>query len=378
MFQNKKNITVVITNRASYGRIKPILFELKLNRNINLQIIAGGSLLLYQFGNAIDIIENDGFKIDKKLNFNIAGYDLQSQSKSTGLAIIEISNSLSELKSDAVITFADRFETIATAIASSYMNIYLIHIQGGEISGNIDDKVRNAISNLDDYHFPATEKSKNRLIRMGINKNNISMLGCPSIDLIKKSNLKLVLKNQYGGTGDYIDWTKPYILVLQHPVTTSYGEGYKQMRNLLNSLKNFKLQKIVLWPNIDAGSNDISKAIREFKESLKYSGYHFFRNFSPEDFLKILNNCSCAVGNSSSFLREGSYLGTPVVLIGDRQKNRERARNVIEIKNLKREIINAVEIQINKSKYKSSKIYGKGNSAKRIATKISNLKFKKI
>ena len=373
----KKNLTIVITNRASYGRLKPILFELKKINKINLQIIVGGSLLLYQFGNAAEIIEEDGFKIHKKLNFNIAGYDLHSQSKSTGLAVIEITNSLKELESDLVMTFADRFETLATAIASSYMNIGLIHLQGGEVSGNIDDKVRNAITQLADYHFPATKLSKNRLIKMGIEKKNIFMYGCPSIDLIKSIDTNNNLNKKYGGTGNDINWSEDYILVLQHPVTTSYGEGYSQMKNLLRSIKNLKLQKIVLWPNIDAGSNDLSKAIREFRENLKNHNFHFFRNFSPEDFLKILKNCKCAVGNSSSFLREGSYFGTPVVLIGDRQKNRERSNNVIEIPNNSKNIVKVIISQINHGKYKSSKIYGNGNASKKIALRISKIKLNK-
>jgi len=373
----KKNLTIVITNRASYGRLKPILFELKKINIINLQIIVGGSLLLYQFGNAAEIIEEDGFKIDKKLNFNIAGYDLHSQSKSTGLAVIEITNSLKELDSDLVITFADRFETLATAIAASYMNICLIHLQGGEVSGNIDDKVRNAITQLADYHFPATKVSRNRLIKMGVNKKNIFMHGCPSIDLIKSMDTSINLNKKYGGTGNNINWSEDYILVLQHPVTTSFGEGYAQMKKLLNSLKKLKLQKIILWPNIDAGSDDLSKAIREFRENLKNHNIHFFRNFSPEDFLKILNNCKCAVGNSSSFLREGSFFGTPVVLIGDRQKNRERSNNVIEVTNNSKNIINAINSQINHGRYKSSKIYGYGNASKKIALRISKIKLKK-
>jgi len=371
----KKNITVVITNRASYGRLKPLLYELKKINLINLQIIAGGSLLLYQFGNAIEIIENDGFKINKKLNFNIAGYDLLAQSKTTGLAVIEISNALEELKSDCVITFADRFETLATAISASYMNIYLIHIQGGEISGNIDDKVRNAITMLANFHFPATNKSKKRLIKMGINPKKISFIGCPSIDLINNIKLNTNLISNNGGTGEPINWNEDFILVLQHPVTTSYGQGYSQMKVLLNSLKDFPHQKIVLWPNIDAGSNDVSKAIREFKENLNNHRFHFFRNFSPEDFLRLLNGCVCAVGNSSSFLREGSFLGTPVVLIGDRQKNRERSNNVIEIKNDKRQIIKTIKFQIKKGKYPKSQIYGKGQVSKKIAYKIKSLNF---
>ena len=182
---------------------------------------------------------------------------------------------------------------------------------------------------------------------MGIEKKNIFMYGCPSIDLIKSIDTNNNLNKKYGGTGNDINWSEDYILVLQHPVTTSYGEGYSQMKNLLRSIKNLKLQKIVLWPNIDAGSNDLSKAIREFRENLKNHNFHFFRNFSPEDFLKILKNCKCAVGNSSSFLREGSYFGTPVVLIGDRQKNRERSNNVIEIPNNSKNIVKVIISQIN-------------------------------
>ena len=376
----KKKICAVITNRASYGRIKTLLRELNLNKKIELQIIVGGSLLLYQFGKAVDIIEDDDITINKKINFNLSGYDLVAQSKSTGLAIVEITSALNELKPDAVITFADRFETMATAISSTYLNIFLIHIQGGEISGNIDDRVRHSISKLSDYHFPATNLSKLRLISMGEVNRRISMFGCPSIDLIKNTNLSISNKTmaKYGGTGSSVKWGLPYILVLQHSVTTSFGESYKQMKITLEALKKLSYQKIILWPNIDAGSDDISKAIRELKESSKIDSFHFFRNFDPDDYLRVLANSICAVGNSSSFLREGSFLGTPAVIIGDRQKNRESANNVVYSNYNKNNILKLVNKQINHGKYRKSLLFGNGNTSKKIATKISQLDFSNI
>ena len=374
----KKNICVVITNRASYGRIKYLLISLKKNIKVNLQIVIGGSLLLYEFGKASDIIEKDGFKIDKKINFNVSGSDLSSQSKSTGLAIIELTNVFNDLKPDAVITFADRYETMATAITASYMNIYLIHIQGGELSGNIDDRVRHSISKLADYHFPSTLLSKKRLIAMGESPKRISCFGCPSIDLINNNSLDISnhIMKKYGGTGGKIDWSKKFILVLLHPVTTSYGMAHLQMTNTLKAIKDIEYQKVILWPNIDAGSSDTSKAIREFKEKNNDDKFFFFRNFEPEDYLRLLSNTLCAVGNSSSFIREGSKLGTPAVLIGDRQKNRETGKNIVITDYNYKNISKAINKQIKNGKYNPTYIFGKGDISKKISAQIDKLNFR--
>ena len=234
------------------------------------------------------------------------------------------------MSTDLVITVADRYETMATAIAASYMNIPLAHLQGGEISGNIDDKVRNAITQLSDYHFVCTEKSAERVITMGADKGRVYNFGCPAMDILVKEDLSIsnYLMKKYRGVGHEIDWEKPYILIIQHPVTTSYGQGYFQISETLYAAKEIKnMQKIVLWPNIDAGSDDVSKGIRNFREKNSNEIFNYQKNFSPEDYARVLNNAKCCVGNSSSFIREGSFLGIPCVLIGDRQKGREHGKN---------------------------------------------------
>jgi len=374
----KKKIAVVVASRANYGRVKFLLKAIKEHPDLELQLIAGAATLLYRFGNVVDIIKKDGFEPLKNLYYVVEGDNLITQAKTTGLGILELSSALSELKTDMVITIADRFETMATAIAATYQNIPLVHLQGGEVSGNIDDRVRHAITKLADVHFVATEKSKERVIKMGENPDYVFNFGCPAMDTLVNEDLSINNKfmEKYGGTGIAIDWKKPFILMSQHPVTTSFGEGFKQITETLEALKKIKnIQKIIIWPNIDAGTDDVSKGIRVFRENNKEDNFHYYRAFSPEDYARLLNNCICAVGNSSSFIREGAFLGLPTVLVGDRQINREHAENIIFSDYNRDEIYNKISQQIKHGKYNSSKIFGYGNAGKKIADKLAEIKF---
>ena len=328
----KRKICVVVASRANYGRVKYLLKALKKMDHIELQIIVGASMLLDRFGKAVEILKNDGFVPVRSLYYIIEGENLNTQAKSTGFGIIELSTAFEELRPDIVVTVADRFETMATAIASTYMNIPLAHIQGGEISGNIDERVRHSITKLADMHFPSTEQSRLRLIKMGEDPKYIFNFGCPAMDILKNDDL--IINNQIMnlgiGTGYQIDWTKPYILLSQHPVTTSFGDGRYQIEESLNALKSFEdYQVVVLWPNIDAGSDDVAKGIRIFKEKNTHLSFQYIKNFSPGIYAKVLSNAACLLGNSSSFIREASYLGVPAVIVGDRQRGREHGENVV-------------------------------------------------
>ena len=287
-----------------------------------------------------------------------------------------MSTTFEELKPDVVITVADRFETMATAIAASYLNIPLAHIQGGEITGNIDETVRHAITKLAHYHFPATEESKNRLIKMGEEEWRVLNTGCPSIDTLMQQSLDL--KNCEGfinqGVGLRMDLKRPYILVVQHPVTSEVDDGYKQIMETLNALKDFEEQKLVLWPNIDAGSDKVSKGIRVFRERNRTLPYRYYKNFPPEIYNCLLANASCLVGNSSSFIREASFLGTPAVIIGDRQEGREHGDNIIQVDNVGEAIRKAVEKQIAHGKYPSQTIFGSGTAGIKIADYLAKIK----
>lgn len=374
----KRKICVVVASRANYGRVKSVLKAVKEHPDLELQLIVGASALLFRFGAVVDIIREDGFEPVRSIYYVVEGENLSTQAKSTGLGIIELATAFESLKPDVVITVADRFETMATAVAASYMNIPLAHIQGGEVSGNIDESVRHAITKLAHIHFPATNKSAERIIKMGEEPWRVHCTGCPSIDLLANQELSLNddLFHKYGGVGKPVDPSKPYIVMVQHPVTTSFGAGFKQVNEALQALRERPEQKILFWPNIDAGSDDISKGIRVFREDNREANFHYYRGFSPDDYAILLNNAVCAVGNSSSFIREGSYLGTPAVLVGDRQESREHSENVAFTDYSTKEISEAIDSQISHGRYKQSNLFGDGKAGVRIANILSDIELK--
>jgi len=377
--KNKKKFCIAINNRANYARIKSLLLEIKNDNNYELKIIIGASATLDRFGNLKDIIKQDGFNKFEKIYSIIEGDNLITMAKSTGLSIIEISTFFESYKPDAVIVVADRYENLAVATSASYLNIPLIHIQGGEVTGSIDEKVRHSITKLSDIHFVATKRSRDFLIKMGENKKFVFLTGCPSIDIAYKAKSKLprdfFVKNK--GIGNIPKYREKYIVVMHHPEPTKFNETYNQIKQTINAIIRVKNINIVwLWPNIDAGSDIISKELRLIRENKLIHNISFFKNFSPEDYIKLIYNSECLVGNSSSGIRESSFLSIPVVNIGSRQVNRERGFNVIDVKHDANEIYNAIIKQFKKKKIKQSFIYGDGFSHKRII-KILNRIFKK-
>lgn len=369
-------VCIVIASRANYGRVKSLIIELKKNPKYKLQIILAASSLLEKFGNLKKILKKDNIKHHKEAYFIIEGENPLTMAKSTGLALIELCSAFNDLKPNIVITVGDRYETMATAIAASYMNIRLAHIQGGEITGSIDESVRHAITKLSHIHFVATKKSKENVIKLGENKKYVFSVGCPSLDKIKedinKYKTKVPVLN--GGIGPKVNFKKKYLLVVFHPVTTEYGQSYKQTQELINSIKNINIPTIWLWPNVDAGSDGISKCIRMNRELGNLKNVTFYKNLPVDVYNFILKNAFCAVGNSSSFIREGSFLGTPCVLIGERQNKRELGKNVIKSKIEKNEILRKINIQINNKKIKKTKLYGDGNASKKISKLIYKLR----
>ena len=312
-----RKVCVVVNSRANYGRIKSFMYHAQRSNKIELQLIVGASALLYRFGSAIDIIKSDGFEPNAIVHSILEGETPTTMAKSTGLGIVELATHFENLKPDIVLTVADRFETLATAVASSYMNITLAHTQGGEVTGSIDESVRHAITKLAHIHFPATERAAEYLERMGEQKNCIHQTGCPAIDLLTNIDLSLPgdIFRKYKGVGPKLNPERPYIIVLQHPVTTEFGQGGRQIVETLEAVKKYSddnnIQVVWLWPNVDAGSDDISKILRKFREENKTDKIHFYKNFSPEDYARLLASCKMIVGNSSSGLGESAYLGVP-------------------------------------------------------------------
>jgi UDP-hydrolysing UDP-N-acetyl-D-glucosamine 2-epimerase len=364
-----KKVCIVVNSRANYGRIKTVMRAIQDHPDLELQLIVGASALLYRFGNVVDVIRQDGFAPDATVYSIVEGETPTTMAKSTGMAIMELATLFENIKPDIILTVADRFETIATAVAASYMNIPLAHTQGGEVTGSIDESVRHAVTKLSHLHFPATRLSAENLVRMGENPDTVHWTGCPAIDVVAEIDLALPddIFSRYKGVGPALDPKQPYLVVLQHPVTTEYGQGFNQINETIKAVEAIGIQTAWLWPNVDAGSDDVSKGIRMYRESHNPEHLHFFRNFTPEDYARLITNCSCLVGNSSSALREGAFLGVPAVNVGTRQQGRERGENVMQVDYKHDQIEAAIRQQIEHGKYPSSPLFGDGTAGEKIA-----------
>ncbi len=371
-----RKVCVVVASRANYARIKTGLEAIQAHPDLELQLVVGASLVLERFGNALDVVTQDGFTADATIRFIIEGETPATMAKSTGLGLLELPTHFERLQPDVVVTVADRFETIATAIAAAYMNIPVAHTQGGEVSGSIDESVRHAVTKLAHVHFPATELARRRVIAMGEDPEWVFNVGCPSIDLVAgtEKGLRREVLEQFGGSGSPVDPEKPFLLVMQHPVTTEYGHGFEQINETLEAVVQTGMQALVFWPNVDAGSEDVAKGIRIFRELGRDHGFHFFRNLPPEVFVKLMAHTACMVGNSSSALREGSFLGTPAVTVGTRQQGRERGPNLAEVGHDKTEIADAIRDQIAHGPYDSSHLFGDGTAGGRIAETLATVR----
>lgn len=362
----KKKVCVVINSRANYGRVKSFMRAALVSKKLDLQIVVGASAVLYRFGNVRAVIEKDGFDIQAEMHTVVEGNEPVAMAMSAGLACIELSGILNSLSPDVVVVVADRYEQIASAISASYMNIPVAHLQGGELTGSIDDAVRHAISKLAHIHFPATELAGRRLIKMGEDPSSVHVIGCPAMDLIFESDGAIDLETLYTGVGNPLDPEQPYMVVVQHPVTTEHLDASSQVSETLAAVRAVRhdlgMQVVWLWPNVDAGSDSVSKKLREFRESEENEGFHFYRNFSPEDYIRLIRGAACLVGNSSSGIREASFLGTPSVNIGTRQKGREKSKNVVSVRHRAEEIERAIRSQLDHGPFEPSFLYGDGEA----------------
>jgi GDP/UDP-N,N'-diacetylbacillosamine 2-epimerase (hydrolysing) len=371
----KRKICVVVTARPSYSRIRTALQAIAAHSDLELQLVVAASALLDRYGNAIQSIERDGFEIKARVYMVLEGENLVTSAKSTGIGLSELATVFDNIKPDAVVTVADRYETLATAVAASYMNIPLVHVQGGEVTGSIDEKVRHSVTKLSNLHLVSTKLAGERVKKLGEDPATVHVTGCPSIDIAAEVAARPEMDFdpfvKYGGVGPTTDLSKGYLVVMQHPVTTEYEEARQQVDETLYAVKDFGLPVLWFWPNVDAGSDGTSKGIRMFREKEAPENFHLFRNMFPEDFLRLLCSATAIVGNSSVAIRECSYLGVPAINIGTRQLGRERGHNVTDVGHDRREIAAAIAAHITRGKPQRDLLYGDGRAGERIADCLS-------
>lgn len=370
----RRKICVVLVDRANYGRLKPVMNAIKDHPELKLQVVAAGTMVLERFQQPVEVVRKDGFSVDGEVYLELEGSTPGTMAKSVGFGVVEFASEFQRLKPDVVLLIGDRYEAFAAVIAAAYMNICVAHVQGGEVSGSIDESTRHAITKFAHFHFPSTKRSASYLVRMGEDPSTILSVGCPGSDIARRLD-KTILPEMINstGSGPWIDVVQPFLLVVFHPTTTEFGGERGQMEQLLQALDAVKTQTLLLWPNIDAGADHISKAIRVFRDLRKPGWLRVLTNLDPEDYMKVLANAACAVGNSSSFVRDASYFGLPVVLVGNRQEGREVEQHVMSVSPVASDLIAAISTQLARGRHAPSSLYGDGHVSPRIAEALARL-----
>jgi GDP/UDP-N,N'-diacetylbacillosamine 2-epimerase (hydrolysing) len=376
----KRKVCLIITTRGNYAKMKSVIQAIEADPEMELQLIVGGGALLPKYGNVVKLLIENDIKIDRHIQFLVEGENTISMAKSAGLAITEFSTAFENLNPDVVLVIADRFECLPIAMAAGYMNIPVAHIEGGEVSGSIDESIRHAITKLSHLHFPATESAAMRIEKLGEDAATIFPIGATSFDVISSLNLDDItplteIQNE-AGVGALIDFNKPYFVVIMHPVTTEYSDNLSNVNEAIEAICSIRIGTVWIWPNMDAGSDGISKGIRELREAKRSDFIRFFKSLPIELFAPLLKNCACILGNSSSGIREASFLGVPCVNIGTRQNGRDRAENVINVGYDREEVKRAVLAQLEHGPYEPSYLYGNANAGKKLVEILKKVEFR--
>lgn len=378
-----RRVCVVVGSRANYASIRSVMRAVQEHPELELQLVVTASALLDRYGSVVDTMVADGFTPQARVHMLLEGESPVTMAKSTGLGLHELPTVFDALSPDVVVSVGDRFETMATVLAATYMNIPLAHTMGGEVSGSIDESIRHAVTKFAHLHFPASADAAERIRRMGEQPERVHLVGCPRIDLtaevLGEADTRMdgaAWREVFGsGVGPGIDVDAPFVLVSQHPVTTEYDAAEAQMTTTLEALRVVGLPVVMLWPNSDAGSDGISRAIRKSRERGETMPLHLFKNLRPEVYLPLMARTACLVGNSSSALREGAYIGTPAVNVGSRQRDRERGSNVIDAPHEVEALVAAIRDRIAHGRFPSDPLYGDGTAGRQVAEVLASCAF---
>ncbi|XP_070294194.1 bifunctional UDP-N-acetylglucosamine 2-epimerase/N-acetylmannosamine kinase isoform X2 [Salvelinus sp. IW2-2015] len=363
----KLRVCVATCNRADYSKLAPIMFGIKAKPDeFELEVVVLGSHLIDDYGNTFRMIEQDDFDIGSKLHTIVRGEDEAAMVESVGLALVKLPDVLHRLRPDVLVVHGDRFDALALATAAALMNIRILHLEGGEVSGTIDDSIRHAISKLAHYHACCTRTAEQHLIAMCEDHTRILLAGCPSYDKLlaahHRDDYMDIIRNWLGDNVKEHD----YIVALQHPVTTDIKNSVKIYELMLDALISFNKKTLVLFPNIDAGSKEMVRVMRK-KGVEQHPNFRAVKHVPFEQFIQLVCHAGAMIGNSSCGVREAGAFGTPVINLGSRQTGRETGENVLHVRDAdtQNKIYHALELQFGK-RYPCSKIYGDGNAVPRI------------
>jgi UDP-hydrolysing UDP-N-acetyl-D-glucosamine 2-epimerase len=371
-----RKVCVVVTARPSYSRIRSALAAISAHEDLELQLVLGASAIIDKYGAVIQQVERDGFSVDARVQSLVEGENPIAMARTVGLATLDLASTFDRLAPDVVVSIADRYETLATAITAALLGIPLAHVQGGELTGSIDDRVRHTVTKLADLHLVASETAAQRVLQLGEEPHRVFVTGCPSIDIAASLETSATLPfdpfERYGGVGPRPDLSAGYLVVLQHPVTDEHRNASRDITETLDAVLASGLPALWFWPNPDAGADGTSDGIRRFREHHPTAPIHFFKNMAPTDFLQLLVHAVALVGNSSVGIRECAYLGVPVVNVGSRQQGRDRGRNVHDVAHEAGAILSALQRAVAGDRPRIDTLYGDGTAGKRVAEVLAS------
>ena len=356
----KRRICFPITSRAYYGRSQLLLKKLRDHPGVELELMLGGSILLDKYSRHIaDDIEAGGFTISASLFNVIEGGNHVAMAKTACLTALEFTNGFHAADPDIVVICGDRFEQLAIAMAAAYLDKTIAHIEGGDVTGSIDESVRHAITKLAHIHFVTNDDAHRRVVAMGEDPNYVFTTGSLDVEVASQvaEDITSEALNRYG-VGHTIDVSQPFLLVIQHPVTTE-RDNRRHLEDTMRAVSALDLPVVWIWPNPDAGTGEMADSLRRFRENTPDAvrKMRFITDVPMSEFIALLKVTACLIGNSSAGIKECSFLGTPVVNIGGRQHGRLHAENVVHAGYDLGEIAAAIDRQIAHGRYAGSHIY---------------------
>jgi GDP/UDP-N,N'-diacetylbacillosamine 2-epimerase (hydrolysing) len=372
----KRRVCFPITSRAYYGRSQLLIRKLHEHPAIDLQLMLGGSILLDKYSRHIaDDIAKGGFAISTSYFNVIEGGNHVAMAKTACLTALEFTNGFHSIDPDVVVICGDRFEQLAIAMAAAYLNKTIAHIEGGDVSGSIDESVRHAITKLAHIHFVTNADAHRRVLAMGEEPEYVFNTGSLDVEVASHVTTELTSDaiNSYG-VGSPVDITRPFLTVIQHPVTTEI-DNRAHLETTIRAIAAVDMPTIWFWPNPDAGTGEMAESLRHFREhhAAITEKTRFITNVPVDEFVALMRKTACLVGNSSAGIKECSYLGTPVVNIGGRQQGRLHGEHVVHAPYDASVIADRVRAQVRHGRYPSSDLYYKPHASQAIVDRLAGL-----
>lgn len=364
-----KKIVFITGSRADFGKVKPLIKKLKESKNFEVFIFATGMHTLDKYGATIFEVIKEGFKNVYPFNNQINNFDANSilsknlafgsynMNRILARTINGISDYVQIVKPEMIVVHGDRCEALAGAIVGALDNILVAHIEGGEVSGTIDESIRHAVTKMSHVHFVANENAKRRVIQLGENEDNVYVVGSADVDVMLSKDLPSLstVKRKYE-----IPFDK-FSIFIYHPITTDLGGLEENIKTVIGTIQGSEINYVVVYPNNDPGSEIIIKYIEKLRDNPRF---RIFPSIRFEYFLTLLKNASFIIGNSSSGIREAGIYQIPTIDIGSRQQSRSKRSGIIKVKHDKNLILRAIG-KTSKMKLSNNYEFGDGKAASR-------------